>query len=129
MLVALPVAGVPLGEAAAGTSPRPAVEVGELRGPVTRPDGEVRWRLPVAAVDPDGSIVEVEVDWGDGSRLYLLTVCLGPGDPLTLHTTHAYERPGTYVVRARAISVDDCEAPAHLQRSPWAVAEVTATRS
>lgn len=126
-MIVLTVAGVPRAEAVSVTSPRPAVELGELRGPVTRPDGEVRWRLPVAAVDPDGSIVEVEVDWGDGTRLYLLTVCLGAGAPLTLHTTHAYGRPGTYLVRARAISVDDCAEPAHLQRSPWAVAEVTVT--
>lgn len=122
VLVAAPPAG------AAGGSPRPAVTLGELRGPVERASGELRWRLPVSAVDPDGSVVAVEVDWGDGTRLYVHTSCGAPGSAVPLHLAHAYARPGTYRVRVQATSVDDCAEPRLAQLSPWAAAEVTADR-
>lgn len=109
----------------AGGSPRPSVRMGDLHGPVPSEDGGRVWQVPVGAVDRDGSVVSFEVDWGDGRTLWVTTVCGPAGESVTLRLPHEYDGRGTYRVRVRATSVDDCDDPRRAQLSGWAAASFT----
>jgi hypothetical protein len=106
--------------AAGSGSPRPSVRAGDLHGPVPGDDGGRVWQVPVGAVDRDGSVVSFEVDWGDGSTLWVTTACGPVGEAVGLRLPHEYRRQGTYRFRVRATSVDHCAHPRLAQLSGWA---------
>ena len=77
------------------------------------PEGETEWILTVEARDIDGVIWEVEVDWGDHAVAWASTFCVQGtqiGRKATLRIGHSYATPGTYRLRARAVSIPSCDA-------------------
>jgi hypothetical protein len=66
--------------------------------------------IRVDAVDPDGHITEIAIDFGDGVMVWLLLACDAenpPGVPVTQELTWSYA-PGQYMVKAWAYSSPDC---------------------
>lgn len=81
--------------------------------------GETEW-LTVVAHDPDSSISEVEVHWGDGQVSFAHTGCVQgeqPGEPATLRIPIQYEEPGEFVVEAVAYSQKKCDPTRMLRHS------------
>ena len=118
------------GAASAAPDARPTLEIVGLTGPSSE-FGEPEWWLEVVATDPDGSIWEVEVRFGDNSVTWASTFCLQgtePGQPARLLIPHSYAEPGSYVVRARAESISQCYGGADVtwQTSAWVVKRLTA---
>jgi hypothetical protein len=67
--------------------------------------------LELTAVDPNGVPTIFWVDFGDGVVFNVDILCLPntpPGTPMTTRLTHAYAEPGTFRVRAIAISFPSC---------------------
>lgn len=70
----------------------------------------VEYLIRVDAVDPDGHITEIAVDFGDGAMVWLLLACDAdnpPGVPAIQELTWSYA-PGQYTVKAWAYSSPDC---------------------
>jgi len=68
-------------------------------------------QLTVNAVDPDGVIWEVQVEWGDGSVSWATTGCVQghkPGALAHLIIPHTYLAAGRYRIRAEASSLQQC---------------------
>ena len=75
--------------------------------------GEEAW-LEVWSVDEHGVIVEVMIDWGDGTFDFAHSYCLqGPerGLPHRMLLPHTYQEPGLYEITIVAISKPSCYAP------------------
>lgn len=74
------------------------------------PRRNAEYLIQVDAVDPDGHITEVAVDFGDGVMVWLLLAC-GPespaGTPAIQELNWSYA-PGQYTVTAWAYSSPDC---------------------
>lgn len=80
--------------------------------------GETEW-LTVVAHDPDSSISEVDVRWGNGQISFSHTGCLQgkqPGEPATLRIPIKY-KPGEFVVEAVAYSQKRCDESRVLRHS------------
>jgi hypothetical protein len=90
---------------------RPRVHIGPIVESFDEPGGNREFAIPIHAVDPDGFISEIAVDFGDGVVLFMLLVCdpeTGrPGDPVTQEITWSYA-PGSYTIRAQAFSTPRC---------------------
>ena len=74
------------------------------------PRRNAEYLIRVDAVDPDGHITEIAVDFGDGAMVWLLLACDAedpPGVPATQELTWSYA-PGHYVVSAWSYSSPDC---------------------
>jgi hypothetical protein len=100
---------------AAGRPQSPQLTINGFSGPTPGYDPEAPWdwTLDVTAQDPDGVVVEVEVRWGDGSVSWAHTYCFlapDPGVPHDMLIPHSYAAPGTYTVRARAVTLPTCDA-------------------
>lgn len=96
---------------AANPRPRPQVTIGQLTDPSEGFDGEQEWWLSVDAIDPDGVIWEVTVQWGDGLVAWATTGCVqgaDPGTPAHLIIPHSYAKPGRYRVTVEASSLQAC---------------------
>ena len=111
---------------AQGPNRRPRTDVTATAHGGPDAEGFVEYRLEVDAVDPDGRINEIIIDFGDGVQLQLLLLCdpetMPAGTPAEQDITWSYT-PGHYTVRAIAFSTPDCfNEP--LQRSAPAVAPV-----
>lgn len=123
--------GLAPGAASAAADARPTLTIVGMTT-TTSEYGDTESWLEVVATDPDGSIWEVEVRFGDGSITWASTFCLQgpePGQPARLLIPHSYAEPGSYVVRARAESHSHCyDRPGEPteQTSAWAVKRVTA---
>ena len=117
---------------AAGRPGAPQLAVHGLSGPTPSDDPEQAWQwtLEVTAQDPDGVVVEVEVRWGDGAVAYAHTYCMfapDPGTPVDMVIPHSYAKPGSYTVRARAVTLPTCwaEWDEH-ETTPWVTTRVQA---
>jgi hypothetical protein len=107
---------------------RPTLHISGISGPQSGFEGEVEHVLSIDAIDPDGVIVEVVVDFGDRGRTWASTFCaiFGPGENAHMEIPHAYAQPGSYTVRAFATSVSECGNPdAIVQESPVDAERVT----
>ena len=86
---------------------RPRVSIGRIV-PGDEPGSYV---IPLHALDPDGFVTELFLDFGDGVQLQMLLFCdpeTGrPGDPVTQEITWSYG-PGKYKLRAQAVSTPRC---------------------
>jgi hypothetical protein len=110
--------------AAAGASPRPnphdrgtpgvgdppaiLVRARWATVPLTAGDTEI---IELTAVDPNGVPTIFWVDFGDGVVFNVDILCLPntpPGSPMTTRLTHTFAEPGTYRVRAIAMSFPSC---------------------
>lgn len=87
---------------------RPRVHIGRIVESHAEPGSYV---IPLEALDPDGFVTELVLDFGDGVVLQMLLFCdpeTGrPGDPVTQEITWSYA-PGKYKLRAQAISTPGC---------------------
>jgi hypothetical protein len=87
---------------------RPSVHIGRIVESHAEPGSYV---IPLHAVDPDGFVTELFLDFGDGVVLQMLLFCdpeTGrPGDPVTQEITWSYA-PGKYKLRAQALSTPRC---------------------
>ena len=89
------------------------------------PRRNAEYLIRVDAVDPDGHITEIAVDFGDGAMVWLLLACdpeSPPGTPAIQELTWSYA-PGEYTVSAWAYSGPDCFSGPFQQSRP-AVAQV-----
>lgn len=90
---------------------RPRVQIGRIVESFAGPSGNREFVIPVHAVDEDGFVTELFLDFGDGVVLQMLLFCdpeTGrPGDPVTQEITWSYA-PGKYKLRAQAISTPGC---------------------
>lgn len=114
------------GSSASATEPRiPRVEIIGLDGTWTGPEGETEHVVAIHARDPDGYITEVQVEFEQGSIVFAHTYCFifAKGETAHMRIGNAFPGPGTYEVRARAISKRDCGARAS-QTSRWDVEQV-----
>lgn len=99
---------LPATAAEAGTrNAHPTIRFGTIT-PSTEPGAYV---IPLEAVDPDGVVTELALDFGDGVVLQMLLFCdpetTRPGDPVSQEITWSYA-PGKYKLRAVATSTPDC---------------------
>lgn len=70
--------------------------------------GIVEHIIIIEAVDRDGVVGEVVLDFGDGATVWLLLACdSDPGDPVTLEVNWSYA-PGKYALRAWGYSTPNC---------------------
>lgn len=87
---------------------RPRIRIGQVVESRAEPGSYV---IPLHAVDPDGFVTELFLDFGDGVVLQMLLFCdpeTGrPGDAITQEITWSYA-PGKYKLRAQAISTPRC---------------------
>lgn len=64
---------------------------------------KVKWRkattFDVFAVDPEKKDIYIEIDWGDGVKETYGPIPSG----MTFHAAHAWDKLGTYTIRARAM--------------------------
>lgn len=90
---------------------RPRVRIGTIVETGPGEDGTTQFTIPIHAVDPDGVISELVLDFGDGVVLFMLMFCdpetTRPGDPITQEVTWSYA-PGTYKLRALGYSTPEC---------------------
>ena len=64
--------------------------------------------ITIEAVDRDGVVGEVALDFGDGVMVWLLLACdSDPGDPVTLEVNWSYA-PGKYALKAWGYSTPNC---------------------
>ncbi len=102
-----------------GTHTRPAITRLEwLTGPVAVGEEEI---LVVEAHDPDSSISEVDVVWGDEGISFAHTYCVQGteiGKPARLVLSWKFPHPGLEDVRVVALSQDHCKPNRSIQRSP-----------
>lgn len=117
--------------AGAANGARPKLEIINFhKSSVPGPEGETEWILTVEARDIDGVIWEVEVDWGNRAFTWASTFCVQGeeiGRKATLRIGHHYPAPGTYRVRARAVSLPTCQSSfEEHQVGPWDSEYVTA---
>jgi hypothetical protein len=86
----------------------PTIRIGTI---VASPDEPGAFVIPLDAVDPDGVIGELALDFGDGVVLFMLMFCdpetTRPGDLIHQEITWNYA-PGKYKLRAVASSTPDC---------------------
>ncbi len=102
-------ASVPHPAGATATGPRPEiVAVVFVHPPIHARTEE---NLRVRAVDVDGVLAEVQVEWGDQSLTEASTYCVQGdeiGAPAKLLIPHRYLKAGSYRVRVRAVSLPTC---------------------
>jgi hypothetical protein len=93
---------------AVGRNAHPTIRFGTI---VASADTPGAWVIPLEAIDPDGVVTELALDFGDGVILQMLLFCdpatTRPGDPVSQEITWSYA-PGTYKLRAVATSTPDC---------------------
>jgi hypothetical protein len=103
----------------AGTAP-PRIADAHWVGGAPRADQEAT--LEIRAVDPDGVVITVWVQWGDGWVAIADLFCL-PGSevgaPVRLGLSHTYDAPGRYQARVFAESVGPCDNPGLIEESPF----------
>jgi hypothetical protein len=87
---------------------RPTVRISAI-APVAGEPGS--YRIPLDAVDPDGFVTELALDFGDGVVLQMLLFCdpeTGrPGEAVHQEITWSYA-PGKYKLHAQATSTPRC---------------------
>jgi hypothetical protein len=74
------------------------------------PRRNAEYLIRVDAMDPDGHITEIAVDFGDGAMVWLLLACDPEdpqGTPATQELSWSYA-PGQYTVKSWAYSSPDC---------------------
>jgi len=109
-------AGPPAG---AASSPPPRVQIGQLTGPETGPEGAPQYWLEVTAADRDGIVNEITVQVsGDNyngivfaDRPCFMFPPAQPGDPVTMRIPLSLPGPGSYRVRVHADSTPFCGSP------------------
>lgn len=89
---------------------KPSVRIGRITESFAEPGGNREFKIPIRAVDPDGYVSEIAVDFGDGVVLFMLLICdetAPPGTPVNQEITWSYA-PGKYTVHAQAYSTPRC---------------------
>lgn len=86
---------------------RPRIEIAGVELVQPGPDGTTEYRISLEAVDPDGIISEVALDFGDGVVVWLLLICTERGETVVQDVTWSYA-PGKYKLRAWGYSTTGC---------------------
>lgn len=92
-------------------NPLPKVEISSIAK--VHPDRErsTEYLITIDAMDPNGVMSELAVDFGDGVMVWMLLACdpetTQPGDTVTQEIAWTYA-PGTYTVRAWGFSTSEC---------------------
>ena len=89
---------------------QPRTKVAATLTSESTPRRNAEYLIRVDAMDPDGHITEIAVDFGDGAMVWLLLACDPedpPGTTATQELAWSYA-PGQYTVKAWAYSSPDC---------------------
>ncbi len=112
VVVSLVVAALLVPASPAQAKPRnakPRIQITEVAPVGPGPEGTTEYRIVVEAVDPDGIVSEVALEFGDGAIVWLLLACGAPGETAVQELNWSYP-PGKYKLRSWAYSTSDCYA-------------------